>query len=123
MLLAFLFFCTLAPVSDAWAVEPVHVSDVMLKESTDKRYIIEGRLTNMTDQSRDVIFRTQLTLYDKTAPKGDLPVSILRRDKNIVLKAWESRKVEIVFVSENQLRGSLRLEPSIRIRRQREWNY
>lgn len=124
LLFLFLICFYSSGISFANAAEAIHISDVTVKESTDKRFVVEGRLTNMTEESRDVIFRAQLFFYDKTAPKGDLPVSILRRDKNIVLKPWESRKVNEVFVSEAKSpRGSLRLEPLMRIRRQREWNY
>ncbi len=102
----------------------IGVSNVSYSENAPGTFSVKGTLQNPTPEPREVVMRGQLTFYDQTAPKGDLPLFSLRKDTTLVLKPNESREVEVSLINEGAVpRGALRIESMIRIRRQRIWNY
>ena len=102
----------------------IDVSNVGYAESAPGKFLVTGNLQNPTRETREIVVRGLLTFYDKTAPKGDVPIFVLRKDVTIILKAGEGRSVEISLINEGGMpRGALRIEPVLRVRRQRIWNY
>ena len=48
----------------------------------------------------------------------------LRKDMTVILKAGETRTLEVPLINEGSMpRGDIRIEPMMRVRRQRVWNY
>ena len=119
LLLWVLFF----PIT-LFAVGEILIENVQAKRLEHDRWEATALVMNVTEEPREVVLRGQITFYDQTAPKGDLPVSILRKDLTLILKPDEVRPVKIHFIDEGGApKGSLRLEPFFRIRRQRVWSY
>ncbi len=116
--------CLLPPVSIS-AADEIQIENVLIDAKSPLRhYELSAAAANSSEAPRDVILRGQIAFYDKAAPQGDVPVMILRKDMNVVLRAKESRTVRFDLLNEGAVPvGSLRLEPSVRIRRNREWNY
>lgn len=116
----FLLVCWAAPGLGAF--EEVTVQDVHLKDHPPFEYRVSGKVINQTAEPREVVLRAQALLFDASAPKGDLPVHAYRKDMTIVLKPSETREVEAVFVKEGKFPDlRARIEPVLRIRRQRLW--
>ena len=114
----------LASSAILYASSEIQVEAVRVDDQSPSKYILKGTLVNCTIDSREVIYLAQISFYEKAAPSGDLPASILRKNGSVVLRPGERRDVAVDFVSESTPpKGSIRLEPSLRIRRQREWNY
>lgn len=106
------------------AAGEIQIESISMEEKSVHHYVLTGQVINSSASPRDVILRAQVSFYDRAAPKGDLPVMVLRKDMNIVLRAGESRKVEATFLNEGDApRGAVRAEPALRIRRQRPWSY
>ena len=120
---AIFFLAAARPLPAATAAE-VRIEGVGFEAKSPSHYVVRGTVSNETAESRDLILRAQMTFYDKAAPRGDVPAAVLRKDIAIVLKAGETRALEIPMIEEGtHPKGSFRVEPSIRIRRSREWNY
>lgn len=118
---AFLFsFCLLA--SSIFAAGEIDIQNVGVQDKPPFQYIVRGTVINTTTQDREVVLRAQVVMYDQTAPKGDLPVRVLRKDQTIILKASEQRVVELPVMQEGRMPDvRFRVEPVLRIRRQRPW--
>lgn len=100
----------------------ISVVNVCLQDKPPFQYIVRGTVVNETAQDREVVLRAQVVMYDQTAPQGDLPVRVLRKDKTIILKASESREVEMKVIQEGRMPDvRFRAEPVLRVRRQRLW--
>lgn len=100
----------------------ISVVNVHLQDKPPFQYIVRGTVVNETAQDREVVLRAQVVMYDQTAPQGDLPVRVLRKDKTIILKASESREVEMKVIQEGRMPDvRFRAEPVLRVRRQRLW--
>ena len=121
----FFFFLSLFIFSTTlFAVGEVSIKDILSREIAPLRYELSFQITNTTSDVREVTLRSQIELFDRSAPVGDLPVNILRKDQTMVLRAGESRDVMVHFVGEGPTpKGDLRVSPLVRIRRQRVWNY
>lgn len=105
-------------------VSQISVSNISYSETEPGKFLLSGDLQNPTQEPREVVIRGLLTVYDQTAPKGDLPLFALRKDMTLILRSGEGRTVEIPLINEGGTpRGALRIEPLIRVRRQRVWNY
>jgi hypothetical protein len=106
------------------AVGEIRITNVAARQKTPGKFILTANVANSTGEPREVVFRAQLTFYDKTSPPGDLPATVVQKDFTIILKAGQERSLEVPIILEGKLPpGSLRMEPSLRIRRQREWMY
>lgn len=112
------------PPSSLCVWEDIAIQDVMINRIAEDKYEVTGNVINQTEQPRELVLRGQVTFYDRTAPKGDKPVMILRRDITQVLKVKESRIVKILLIDEGATEEtSLRPEPMLRVRRNRIWHY
>lgn len=108
--------------SELFAVGEISVQNVRLQDKPPFQYKVRGTVVNETAQDREVVLRAQVVMYDQTAPQGDLPVRVLRKDKTIILKASESREVEMTVIQEGRMPDvRFRAEPVLRVRRQRLW--
>lgn len=102
----------------------IQLDNIQLVSHLPDRYEVSVNITNAAFNSREIVLRAQVFFYDAASPKGDIPVMILRKDETIVMKSGEQRTITVKLINEGILpKGRLRLEPEIRIRRQREWNY
>lgn len=102
----------------------IDIHDVEAELLGPGKYLVRGSIFNGSDTPREITLRAQVTLYDRTSPKGDKPVSIIRKDFIIVLRTEETRELKISLLNEGTLpKGALRIEPMLRIRREREWMY
>ena len=100
------------------------VSNVAYSQTAPGKFLVTGNIQNPTPEPREVVARGLLTFYDQTPPKGDVPLFSLRKDTTMVLAAGETRALEVLLINEGGMpRGALRVEPVIRVRRQRIWNY
>ncbi|MCI0597439.1 MAG: hypothetical protein L0Z48_13015, partial [candidate division Zixibacteria bacterium] len=100
----------------------INVEGVRATVISPARYELTGNVTNTSEDAREVTLRAQITFYDRTAPKGDLPLDYLRKDITEVLRPGENRAVRVVLLrSGAPLHDAVRLEPFLRIRRQRVW--
>ena len=107
-----------------WALDEVSIVNVKIQEQSYDRYIVSATIANKTAEPREATLRAQVFFFDKVSPYGDKPLSVLRKDATIVLKARESRKVRVLLIDEGSVaKQRVRLEPEIRLRRQRVWNY
>lgn len=107
-----------------WCANEILIQNVVVTKKADDKYMIAGKVTNKSAEPRELVFRGQLTFYDRTAPEGDKPVMILRRDVTKVIKAGQTRSVRIPLIDEGATEmTSLRAEPMLRVRRNRVWNY
>ncbi len=106
------------------AAGEINLSAPTLEQEPPDHYYVLGEVTNTTDKTREVILRAQVVFYDKAVPKGDLPVMVLRKDMTLILKSKEHKELRIPILKEGFLpRLDLRVEPELRLRRQRIWNY
>ncbi len=109
-------------VSTLKAFGEVSVDNVSLQQTQPFQYKVTGKVVNATEEPREVVLRAQAVFYDETAPKGDLPIRVLRKDITLVLRASETREVQAVLFEEGRLPDvRFRVEPELRIRRQRLW--
>ena len=119
-----LFLAALFFPRPAQAVGEIKIEKVGLRTFSPDHYFVTGQVSNTTQDSREVVLRAQVLFYEKGSPKGDIPAMILRKDRTLVLRPLETRKVKTRLLNEGDLpRSELRLEPVLRVRRQRPWNY
>ena len=124
LLPAILFSCYLFPASFLLATENITLDSVRVLEQSAGHFQLTANVANTTSETREVILRGQITFYDRAVPAGDVPVMILHKTVALVLKNGESRAIDMTLLNEGTWpKGSLRMEPSMRIRREREWNY
>lgn len=110
--------------SSVIAAGEIAIENVAVERKTSSQYVLSATVINQSPEPREVILRAQISFYDKAAPKGDLPVAVLRKDVTVVLRKEENRRLAVDLVEEGpKEKGSIRLEPSLRIRRQRPWSY
>lgn len=106
------------------AAGEIVIDGISLEQDPPDHYYVIGTVVNATNEPREVILRAQVLFYDNAVPKGDLPVIVLRKDKTMILKAQEKKTLRIPILKEGVLpRLDLRVEPQLRLRRQRVWNY
>lgn len=123
LILIFAFFLGV-PIPQLWAAGEILIEPPNVKQLGPTRFRLTTAVTNQTDEPREVTLRAQISLYDQTVPKGDVPVSLFRKDKTFILRAKETRQLDELFVGEGlPAKGALRFEPYVRVRRQRVWNY
>lgn len=102
----------------------IQITNISAREVSEGHYVLEGLVSNKTTNPKELVLRAQITFYDRTAPRGDLPLAVLRKDITIILKSGEERSLQIPLINEGKRwHGAVRLEPFLRIRRQRAWNY
>ncbi len=107
-----------------FSADEIIIQDISAKEIAPQRFTLKYHVSNATVDSREVVLRSQIEVFDRAVPAGDLPVNILRKDQTLVLKPGESRDMSVDFVGQGQpAKGDLRVSPVVRIRRQRVWNY
>ena len=112
------------PVFQSPPASLISVSSVAYSEKAPGKFLVTGTLQNPSPEAREVVVRGQLTFYDQSVPPGDIPLFILRKDTTLILKPSGSQSVEVPLINEGGLpRGALRIEPMLRVRRQRVWNY
>ncbi len=122
--LGFLILTVFYFVPAGFSVGEIAISDIQAEQIENGRYHLKAQITNTTSETREIVLRSQIEIFDQNAPRGDLPVSILRKDKNWVLKPGESRALDDDFLAQGvPLKGEMRIEPLVRIRRNRVWNY
>ena len=93
------------------------------KQGADE-YLLKTKIINTTGDSREVVWRSQIAFFENVSPAGDKPLAILRKDQMLILKAYETRSLEVRFISQSKSLGPLlRLKPAVRVRRQRVWKY
>jgi hypothetical protein len=115
-------FFMAAFAAQAFGVGEIHIDGVGIQEKPPFQYFLNGTVSNQTTDIREVVLRGQVVFYDRTAPKGDLPVRVLRKDITLILRPSESRNVQMQFFLEGNLpKTPLRVEPVLRQRRQRIW--
>jgi hypothetical protein len=108
----------------AHAVGEIKIDKISVQQHSPDRYEVSAVLYNQTAEAREVVLRAQLFFFEDFAPKGDKPAMILRKDETIVLQRKEGRTVSVILLNEGTLpKAKLRLDPEIRIRRQRAWQY
>lgn len=118
----FLAFCA-AQVS-AFAFNEIKIEHVAVQNQSADRYEVTAVISNESDDSREVTVRAQVFFFSKVSPKGDKPAMILRKDETMVLLPGENRKFRVLLLNEGSFpKERLRIEPEVRIRRQRVWNY
>ncbi len=114
----------LSVLPQVFAVGEIRIEDVFVKTDPPDRYTVGATVSNQTDKPREVTLRAQIFFFEKASPKTDKPAMILRKDLTLVLRKNESRKIRVRLLNEGTLpKERLRLEPEIRIRRQREWHH
>jgi hypothetical protein len=119
-----LAFILVSLVSQAFAANEVQVEKLTLKKDPPDRYEISATVHNKSKERREVVLRAQVFFYDETSPAGDIPVMILRKDETVYLNRGEGRRIEFRLINEGTLpKVRMRLEPEVRIRRQRVWQY
>ncbi len=120
--LSLLLFCVGS--FSLFAFDEIRIENVAADEKPPYGYWLRGSVSNQTDNPREVILRAQVAIFDKNSPPGDLPVRILRKDITIILKPREAKNAEVEFFNKGVLpKTDLRIEPLLRLRRQRIWNY
>ncbi|MDA9101336.1 hypothetical protein N9K06_01525 [Omnitrophica bacterium] len=108
----------------AGAVGEVTVSSVQTEQRAPDRYLMTAVIANSTGQVREVSLRAQISFYLLASPGGDKPAAILRKDFELILNPGESRELEIPIINEGSaIPGAVRMDKSLRVRRQREWVY
>lgn len=118
---ALAFFCA---VPAGFSAGEIAITDLQAERIENSRYHLKAQIMNTSSETREIVLRSQIEIFDQNAPRGDLPLSILRKDKNWVLKPGESRVLEEDFLAQGTaLKGALRIEPKLRVRRNRIWNY
>ena len=105
-------------------VSQINVNNVAYVQTAPGKFTLSGNIQNPTSEPREIVVRGILSFYDQSVRKGDVPLFTLRKDTTIVLTSSESRLLEIPLMNEGEMpRGAVRIEPVIRVRRQRIWNY
>lgn len=118
----FLILACLLTTVPVFAAGEINILDVKVLEKPPFQYKVQGTVVNETDHAREVVLRAEVVMYDETAPKGDLPVRVLRKDMTVILKAAEKRNVELTLIQEGRMPDvRFRVEPILRMRRQRLW--
>ncbi len=113
--------CFLAPAL-AQAFGEISIQNIGFEEFPPFKYKVSGTVKNETGETREVALRAQVVFYDEAAPKGDLPVRVLSKDRTIVLRASETRNIEVFLFKEGRMPDTrLRAQPQIRIHYQRLW--
>ena len=106
------------------AAGEVEISNVAYTDVAADRFDVAGTLTNSSSETREVVVRAQMTLYDRAAPRGDKPIAVIQKDTTHILKASETRDIRVRLINEGSpIRESIRKEPMMRIRRNRVWHY
>ena len=114
------FFQTLAFAS----ASVLKISEVSAERESPSIHWIHASLENTATESMETTLRFRLAFYDRNSPEGDIPVNVLRKDQTIVLKPNEIRKMDVKFLEEGASPLiPVRIEPTVRIRREREWKY
>ena len=122
--LFFLIFSLWVFSSKVFAVNDIQIENVSVDSTSQGHYLLKATVINAFPEASEVVLRAQIVFYDKSAPKGDLPVMILRKDMTLVLKQGENREAQFQLLNEGTYPpGSLRMEYQCRVRRQREWKY
>ncbi len=104
--------------------EEIQIENIAYAPKTADHFIVSWEGVNATTEKREIIFRAQLLFFETGSPKGDLPAMILRKDMTAILRPGERRALEAVLRNEGtSLKGSLRLEPTVRVKQNREWYY
>ena len=110
--------------SHAYAVGEIIIEQVYGREKEPQRFEIKANVTNTTKEAREVTLRAQIEVFDRMVPRGDEPLNVFRKDQNLVLKPGETRPLRVQFVGEGvPPKTATRIESTLRIRRQRVWNY
>ena len=117
-----LLFCfILSPQLFAGAIK---ISDVTAVRDSPTQHFVRANLHNTSDQMMETVVRSELAFYDRNSPEGDLPVHVLKKDQSFILKPQETLPLEAKFLEEGAPPSiPLRIEPLVRIRREREWKY
>ncbi|MSR77362.1 MAG: hypothetical protein EXS63_03950 [Candidatus Omnitrophica bacterium] len=111
-------------ISSAYALGEINISEVSAREKEPLRFELQANITNTTQETREVILRAQIEIFDRMVPRGEQPLSVFRKDQSLILKSGETRPLRVEFVGEGlPPKGVTRIEPALRIRRQRVWNY
>ena len=107
-----------------WAFDEIQISNISLTEKAASKFLLSGDVVNTSNEPREVILRSQISFYDRSSPERDVPVAVIHKDMTIILKPQESRRLDIPIINEGAMpKTAIRTEPSLRIRRQRVWNY
>jgi len=123
-LLAGLIFLILSAAPDLQAAREIEIGLARVVQLSEDRYNVLASIANKTPEPREIILRYALYFYDRSAPSGDIPIMVIRKDRTIILKRREQRTIKTLLIREGgQERGAFRLEPKVRLRRQRPWNY
>ncbi len=119
---SFLFLFGYFLAAPLFGIGEISILDIKVHNKPPFQYKVQGTVVNETDHDREVVLRAEAVMYDETAPKGDLPVRVLRKDTTVILKAAEKRNVEITLIHEGRMPDvRFRVEPVLRVRRQRLW--
>ena len=120
----FLLFAMFPLALQALPVTVGRVDDVTYKQERQDVYTVTGYLKNEVSESREFVLRAQLAFYDTVSPAGDLPAAVLRKDITVVVTSGAGRQVAVTLINEGRMpRGSYRIVPMIRIRRERTFEY
>ncbi len=107
-----------------FAIGEISIENVVMQEIPPFRYQVTGTIRNASNETREVVLRGQIVVYDRGVRKGDVPLRVLRRDVTIILKNLEERQITVDFVTEGRLPDvATRTEGFLRMRRQRVWNH
>ena len=128
---SFFFLCFIFGTLHAFAkpfqsppVSQINVNNVSYSQTAPGKFVVTGDVQNPTPEPREIVVRGLLSFYDQSVAKGDAPLFSLRKDTTIVLAPSENRTIEIQLINEGKMpRLALRIEPVLRVRRQRVWNY
>lgn len=124
IILLLIFAGSLGISSSVQAAEEIRISETAVKELSADKFLVSAVLRNAYKSTREVTLRAQIFFFEKASPKGDKPAMILRKDETIVLRPQEVRKIHVKLINEGtRPKARLRLEPEVRLRREREWNY
>lgn len=124
MLVFFILLQSYFAANSARAQESIHVTNLSAAKLAWDQFQLHAEIENRTEVDQEVVFRAQITFYDRSAPVGDLPVSILRKDFIKILKVREKKVITVDLINEGSaIPGAVRMEPMLRVRREREWNY
>ena len=117
-------FLTLFPASSQALPVQAQVDDVTYKQERQDVYTVTANVKNTVHETREFVLRAQLTFYDTASPAGDLPAAVLRKDITVVLRGGGERKVAVTLINEGRMpRGSYRIVPMLRVRRERAFQY
>ena len=106
------------------AVGEIQIEGASITRETPEKFKLSTSIKNTTADTREVTLRFQIFFFEQISPKGDKPAMVLRKDETIVLKQGEQRSMIVTLWNEGSLpKGNLRMEPEVRLRRQRVWSY